>query len=198
MNVIQHEKEYDTCFAECFEATDLGAPFKVILHNSVKVKLGNTDEILSYTIPDLDGLIRAVVITRILHPRKLLGADLKFIRKAVSLKQKDAASKIEMSPEHLSRCEASGPNGLVMSPSGDKLFRILTLKTALKLHRIKACDKKTKLEDALDRLFDGIKPVSVFNIDDDLEFHFHRSRPSNSLGDCNEDEGQWDDALDAA
>src|SRR5690242_459562 len=129
MKLVQHGGETVTRVVDRFEASDLGAPFKVVLNHSVKVTYDvATGEVVSYKIPDLDGLLWAVVITRILHPRKLFGADIKFIRKALGLKQKELASKIDLTIEHLSRCET---NTLVMSPGSEKLFRIFALKSAL-------------------------------------------------------------------
>ncbi|RFB78596.1 helix-turn-helix domain-containing protein [Methylovirgula sp. 4M-Z18] len=196
MNVVEHGAMGLTRVVDQFEAIDLKAPFKVVLHNSVKVTVDKTTrEPVSYRIPDLDGLLRAVVIARILHPRKLFGPDIKFLRKAVSLKQKELASKIELSVEHLSRCESSTQ---VLAPSTEKLLRIFVLKTAMKLYKIKACDAKAKLEDALDRLFDVIKPVSVFDVNECLELHFHRSRPLKDAGGNEIDDGTWDGEPEAA
>jgi DNA-binding transcriptional regulator YiaG len=191
MNMIQHGVGASTYVADQFEAQDIGAPFKVILHNAVKVRKNEeTGELVSYSIPDLEGLIVAVVISRILHPRKLFGADIKFIRKAICLKQKDLASKLEMSTEHVSRCETGA---LVMSPSSEKLLRILSLKSAMKLHKMKSCTAKTNIEDALDQLFDAIKPLPVFDVDDVLEFHFYRARPSSDgAGSHDSDDGLWE------
>jgi DNA-binding transcriptional regulator YiaG len=172
-----------------FEAIDIGAPFKVVLHGAVRVTEDEaTGKQLGYAIPDLEGLIAAVVISRVLHPRKLFGADIKFIRKAISLKQKDLASKLEMTPEHLSRCET---DALPMASSSEKLFRILSLKSAMKLHTVKS--GATTIEDALDRVFDRIKPVAVHDASDVLELHFLRARPtSDGAGSHDPEEGLWE------
>lgn len=190
MKMVQHGVGASTYVADEFEAEDIGAPFKVVLHDAVKVTVNEFGECLSYAIPDLEGLIAAVVIARILHARKLFGADIKFIRKAICLKQKDLASKLEMSPEYLSRCE-TGAN--VMAPSSEKLLRILSLKSAIKLHKMKACDAKTTIEDALDCLFDAIKPLPVYDVEDTLELHFCRPRMgSNGAGTDDTDDGLWE------
>jgi len=191
MTVVQHGAESVTRVVDRFEAEDLGAPFKVFLNHSVTVTFDETTgDVISYKIPDLDGLLRSIVITRILHHRKLSGADIKFVRKVLGLKQKELASKIEITAEHLSRCE-TGP--LVMSPSSEKLLRIFSFKTAFRLHNKKSCDAKAKLEDALDQLFDAIKPVPVFDVNEELELYFHRSRRRKDKSGKDEiDDGQWD------
>jgi hypothetical protein len=101
------------------------------------------------------------------------------------------APRIGMSPEHLSRCEAGA---LVMSPRSEKLLRIFALKTAMKLHKCKSCDAETKLEAALDCLFDDVKPIAVFDVKDPLVLYFSRTRPgSNDNNDDTFDDGEWDD-----
>lgn len=194
MNMIQHGVGASTCVAKAFEATDLGAPFKVMLHDAVKItEDAATGKMLSYSIPDLDGLIAVVVISRALHPRKLGGADIKFIRKALSMKQKELAAKLELTAEHLSRCETGT---LPVAPSTEKLLRILSLKSAMKLHKLKSGEMKKSLEDAVDRVFDAIKPQPVFDVADELTFHFYR--PRCDAGDCGDGgsvKGPWEEEV---
>jgi DNA-binding transcriptional regulator YiaG len=178
-----------------FDAVELGAPFKVILHNAVSVTTNaDSGEVVRYSIPDPDGLLKAIAISRALNERKLTGKDIKFLRKAVGIKQKDLASSIEMSPEHLSRCESGA---LVMSPASEKLLRIYIIKAVAKLHKLKACKAKAKLEDALERLFEKLKPMSVHNAGDALELNFHRSRCSYDSSGNDMEDGEWDGDLAA-
>ncbi|MBG6211718.1 transcriptional regulator with XRE-family HTH domain [Labrenzia sp. EL_126] len=188
-----------THIVEEFEVSDdLKAPFTVILNNAVEVTTdADSGKVASYKIPDLDGLIRAVTTSRIAHPYKLSGPEIKFVRKAIGLKQKELATKIELTPEHLSRCE----NGaLPISPSAEKLFRIFAFKTVLKLHKIESCDEKTEILDTLDRLFDDLKPVPAFDAGSELVFHFRRVpvTTGDSTDDSSPDDGRWDgDAMAA-
>lgn len=182
MAITQHEGvKNEAHVVDQFEAKDLGAPFRVILHKAVEVCLDDsTGEVVSYSIPDIDGLIRVVVVKRLLNRRKLSGADIRFVRKAIGVKQKEMAQKIEMSHEHLSRCESGT---LVLSPGAEKLLRIFAIKVAVKLHSVKPGEARTQLEDALDKLFECIKPVSAYAVDDVLELHFHlkeRAKTNNS------------------
>jgi DNA-binding transcriptional regulator YiaG len=197
MQLVQHGGAVDTRVVETFVASDLGAPFKVVLNDAVRVTFDKTTGgVVSYSIPDLDGLLGRIVLSRILYPRKLAGADIKFIRKALGVKQKDLASKIELSPEHLSRCEGGTE---VLSPGSEKLLRIYAVKTAFKIDKIKACEEKTKLEDAIDRLFDGMKPKAVFDASEELVFSFYRSRPdADAPGDKPSEDGHWVDEAKAA
>jgi hypothetical protein len=103
------------------------------------------------------------------------------------------APRIEVSAEHLSRCETGS---LVMSPTSEKLLRIFALKTAIKLHKCKSCDAKTKLEAALDCLFDDVKPIAAFDVNDPLVLHFWRTKSPSGSNDNDDDNvreecGEW-------
>jgi len=170
-----------------FEAKDLGAPFKVFLHDCVKVVTDDdTGETLSYTIPDPDGLLRMVVLSRILERRRLSGPEMKFLRKAVGVMQKDVAKSIELTVEHLSKCEAGK---LSMSANSEKLLRIYLLKTAIKHHKIKDSEAKAKIEGFLDRVFDDA-PIGVHDPDDELVFRFSRTPIVRASNDDDEPEYQ--------
>lgn len=119
-----------TVLAE-YHADSLGAPFKVILLNSVRqiidTKQGRIEKIV---IPNERGLYQQIALARILVPRRLSGFEIKFIRKAVPIKASSLAKKLGISPEHLSRCEA-GERAL--AASGEKCLRIAIL---LELFRV--------------------------------------------------------------
>jgi len=186
----------ETRVVDLFDAEDLRAPFKVLLHNAVQVTTDlNSGNIVSYKIPDLDGLLKMVAVSRVLNSRKLTGPDIKFLRKAVGIKQKDLAKSIEVSAEHLSRCEASA---VAIAPASEKLVRIYILKAVINLDKLQACKAKAKLEDALDRILDELKPVSVHGAGDILELNFHRCRvPKDGAGNDECDEGEWNSDLAA-
>lgn len=169
-----------------FDATDLGAPFKVILKDSVKVVSDDrTGELINYTIPDPDGLLRVVAFARVLHSRKLSGAEIRFLRKAVGVKQKDLATAIEVKPEHLSKVESGT---LPLGPGSEKLLRIFVAKLA---HKIEECGNKRELETALDRVFNGLTAVAVHDPAAELVFSFtYRAAAADNDG---ADEGCWDD-----
>lgn len=105
-----------------YHATELGAPFDVVLLGSVKQMVDDkTGEVEQVIIPNLRGLIKCIAITRILVPRKLSGTEIKFVRKAFKLSAKRVAEMVDISPEHLSRCEA---NERLLSPSAEKCLRV--------------------------------------------------------------------------
>lgn len=165
--------------AETFEAKCLGAPFKVTLHDSVSVRKNPvTQEVVSYTIPDLGQLSIAVLLSRLSHPRKLCGKDVKFVRKVLGIKQKKLAEEIEVSVEHLSRFENGGPP---LSAQGDKYLRLFAIRDAFNLHDMPEGKKKELLEESLDGVFYGMKLEVAHDPSEELHFDFsHVSAENNA------------------
>ncbi len=106
---------------EPYLVEELGAPFNVFVVDGVVAKKHPKTGRTLVSVTDTVGLINAVVRVRVRHPRKLSGAEIKFIRKAINVKAKDLAETLEISAEHLSRCE-SGTAAL--SPQSEKLLRL--------------------------------------------------------------------------
>lgn len=117
---MQHEQAKGVHVVPTFVMDTLGSPFKVTLLDSVTVSVDPKTGKKVVTVPDVVGLIGAVVRARVCHQRKLNGAEIKFIRNALSLKAKAVAEFLDMSPEHLSRCEAGEKT---MSAGSEKTFR---------------------------------------------------------------------------
>lgn len=180
----------NTRVVEEFNADMLGAPFKVVLRNSVEVSYDKSGEVTDYHIPDMDGLLRALVLERVVHERKLSGPDIRFMRKALSIQAKDLAQKIAVSAEHLSRCENKA---LPISPASEKLLRLFLFKTAIKLACFKSDEKKQKLEQALDDVFELIDPIPVHDAEDELVITLKRKvksiRAANDEDQC---QARWD------
>ena len=147
------------------DAELLGAPFKVILENAVKQSVcAECDAVLKTAIPDPEGLVYAVVVARALHPRKMTGAEIRFIRHAMKWKAKEVAAELGISPEHLSRCE----NGsLPMSETTERLFRVYSI---LQVRDRSAVDK------LIDQGFKKFRIEASWDADDPLVFHFERRK----------------------
>jgi putative zinc finger/helix-turn-helix YgiT family protein len=71
-------------------------------------------------IPDLQGLARAAAIARAQSPERLTGKEVRFIRRALDMKQKDFAEAMDLSAEHVSRWE-NDHNGI--GGASEKLIR---------------------------------------------------------------------------
>ncbi len=77
-----------------------------------------SDELMA--IPDPQGLARAAAIARALNPTRLSGMEIRFIRRALEMTQKDFAEAMELSHVHVSRWE-NGHRGV--GAAGEKLIR---------------------------------------------------------------------------
>lgn len=168
----------ETKIAPAYEATGLGAPFKVILEDAVKQTVcTKCGEVLETYIPDMEGLFHAVVFTRALEPRKLTGTEMRFMRRTMGWKAKDLAKHLGVSAEHLSRCE----NGTkVMAPATEKLFRLYAV--------LRTPDKEALNELDLSAVFDLIEVEATWDVTKPLKFVFVR-RPR--VVRLDEDNDKW-------
>lgn len=191
-----------------YVADKLGAPFQIVLSKSVRQEVNADGEIVKTTIPNPRGLLHQVAITRLIHPRKLTGKDIKFVRKALSIKAKELADMISVSAEHLSRCEA---DKAVLSPGIEKFLRLSVLVDTLKLPEgiEKHCEESenamrqlSKFSKSFQRLQDSIRSMqieAVYNTEEPLILYFFVNDKS-SAG-CDDDdlnEEDWYDDLDIA
>jgi hypothetical protein len=190
-------------------AKSLGAPFKVFLANGVERNRNPITGKIETSITDLPGLIAAVVRARVLHPRKLSAADLRFIRSALCLRSKDLAAGVDLTKEHYCRCE-SGQK--VMSVTTEKVYRAnaylisirrdKNIRNAVRQEQQKEPEKKispekaTKAIEEFQKLFLETKIRPVYNVDDELKFFFYRG--CNDLP-CGDDDAEWmNDVVQAA
>jgi putative zinc finger/helix-turn-helix YgiT family protein len=106
----------------CFEpehVEDLGGLVVKVL-NAVVVQRCSTCSEEMVGIPDMQGLARAAAMARAQSPERLTGKEVRFIRRALDMKQKDFAAAMDLSAEHVSRWE-NDHNGI--GGAGEKLVR---------------------------------------------------------------------------
>lgn len=201
--MMQREQGHDVHVAHEYVVDTLGAPFQVILVDSVCVH----DAAHDVDIPDLPGLINAVVRSRVMHPRKLSGLDLKFIRKSICVRAKVLADFLEMTPEHLSRCE-SGERTL--SSASEKQLRLASFFSTLFVNPEQAfvCSETVSVErkpskvdksiDDLIKLFFSLKISPAYDVGTPLVLKFTRrsANKDQEILPCMPDQydGEWDGA----
>lgn len=203
---MQHERTGSVPVVKApYHVDTLGAPFKVVLHNGVTREIDQETGKETVMIKDTIGLINAVVRSRVCHPRKLSGEEIKFIRKAIGVRSKVLAEFLDMTPEHFSRCEAGAK---VMSVQSEKQFRMTAYLASFlenpsslfvrnaPVATAKPPKKVMKSAVAFFKWFQSLKIESVFDAEDELSFDFSRRREC--AGDC-DDDGDWsgDDSLAA-
>jgi DNA-binding transcriptional regulator YiaG len=211
MKVVEHNSP--ATLAE-YKAENLGAPFDVVLIESVREYSNPLTGESEVQIPNLRGLLQEAAICRSLHPRRFSGEDITFIRKAIPLKAKELANLLDVSPEHLSRCE-SGDR--LLSSSCERHLRLLTVfkskKTCGIIDQLASEKSKTKKgqpnlisKNAVKILKDiqnivlSMKIVSVYEADSRLSFSFRlddgavavsRLNFKDLVGSTNEIEESW-------
>lgn len=167
------------CVLPEFTVDDLGASFKVVLINSVSCI--EKEDGKEFYIPDYQGLIKQIAVSRAAHPAKLKSNDIRFLRRSLGLKSKEMAEKLDIGPEHFSRCEKGEKT---LSPNSEKVLRILVVCEAVYVLQKAIEDvegdrnilfqKVTKLLESLKRVMEGLKIQSVHLADEELVFRFQR------------------------
>lgn len=170
--------DYKVITLEHYEP-NVGAPFKVALINSVRQKISKSEEVLETIIPNMGGLLKEVALARALCNKKLLPAEIRFLRKSIGLKASELATLLGITPEHLSRCE-NGDRAL--SVAAEKLLRIIILKRRFDYAAIRekigsciekdviATDKMEKFRDLLRRYDECVSNLERAIFELELEF----------------------------
>lgn len=104
----------------CYEEDLLGLGIAVRLHNGVVREWCSDCGEEMFIVPDEEGLVAVVAMTRALMPEKLNGREIKFLRKALDMASKEFADELEVTPETVSRWEN---DAAVMGPISEKLLR---------------------------------------------------------------------------
>jgi DNA-binding transcriptional regulator YiaG len=175
---------------------DLGTSFKVILVNSVECREGPKGR--EVFVPEQHALMKQIALHRAFHPAKLKGGDIKFLRKNLGMKSKDLAVKLDISPEHMSRCESGDK---VLSPNSEKVLRTLVLLEAVYVLKkaLEGGDKlgvkgKTailqKLADLIDRtkeIMEGLTISPWHAADEEVILHFRLAKHQKLSSAANDD-----------
>lgn len=181
-------KRTETRVLDTFHADSLGAPFKVILRNSVRATFDvGSGEMIAYEIPQFDALLGAVVMGRLCHERKLSGEEIKFLRRAAGLKQTELARGINVDPATLSRVEKGDQP---LGPGSEKLARVMLFKAAGRIEHIKQDDHRRRFDMLLDRLFDDFKVISARNADEG-ELALELCRATRACSSAANDDDHW-------
>jgi hypothetical protein len=201
VNQMQHD------FADGPVAQDygelLGTPFKVFLSDGVVEKLDKATGKVMTEIIDLPGLIACILHARVLHPRKLSGNDLRYIRSGLAMRSAEIAKVLDVSPEHYSRCEGGTKT---LSTASEKFFRMWVYLQAAWKHEAfqeeltkkqenAECDNQEEAREAIaafKSVFFDMKIEHISLAGDELEFSFFHVRgdacPCHRLG---KDDGKW-------
>jgi DNA-binding transcriptional regulator YiaG len=164
---------------------NLGTSFKVILVDSAeRIKGEHGPEI---SIPDYQGLIKKIAVTRAANPAKFRAGDIRFLRKTLGLKSKELAEKLDVGPEHISRCEAGDK---VLSPNSEKVLRSLILLEAVfvlqkavedsEIEKTSLLKKISDLLELLKEVVSGMKISPVQSAEEELVLYFRLEKKTGS------------------
>lgn len=172
---------------DVFYPEDLGAPFKISLHNCVTASFDeHTGEMVNYHIPEFDALVDAVIMARLAHDQKLSGPEVKFLRKAAGLTQAALARAIGIDVATLSRVE-QGKQPL--GPASEKVARGCLFKAAGKRDSMKEARHKAAFDELTSKLFGDFTPVAARSVDEQFELCFYRALRKSSA--ANDDSVDW-------
>jgi transcriptional regulator with XRE-family HTH domain len=88
------------------EETLMGLPYPVILLDAAEeITHPKTGKVIGIAIPDSEELAAAVALALCFMPVRLLGAEVRFIRRVMGMSGQDLAAAVEMDPATLSRWE---------------------------------------------------------------------------------------------
>lgn len=109
---------------ENYKVTNLGLPYPVTIINSATERFDQLKKTSSVSIPDFDGFLAALGIVRAMVANKLLGSEIRFLRKVIGLRSKEFAEKMGIDPATVSRWEND-----VRPPSEDKerIMRVMVI-----------------------------------------------------------------------
>lgn len=179
-----------------YNLDNLGVSFKVVLINSVECT--TTDKGQEIYIPDFQGLIKKIATARAAHPLKLKGCDIRFLRKTLGLKAKELAGILDISPEHLSRCE-SGEK--LLSNSNEKVLRSRILLEAIQVLQKAIIDQNKYIDsfqkkiqsllDSINRVVSDLKISPVCGADEELVLQFWRAEARAAANDHEVDAAEW-------
>jgi len=200
--MTQHELITAVRVVPAYEVDTLGAPFRVTLLDSVHVNYDPKLDKDFVHIPDFVGMVNALVRSRAIHPRKLGGSEITFLRKALGVRAKSLASYLDISAEHLSRCETGSK---VLSSASERMLRLFVFLATFyesaedllaKLDQPEVTAEPTRkakvseLGEAFLQYFLTLRIQTVFSADEPLHFELVR-RPAEEGVSPNLDEGDW-------
>lgn len=88
------------------EEDGLGLPYPVVLVDSAEEEVDDaTGEVVGISIPDMEKLVAAVAVARVMNPLQLDGAEVRFLRHAIGMSGAAFAEALNLDAATLSRWE---------------------------------------------------------------------------------------------
>jgi len=94
-----------------------------VLLTGIRVRQCKICDVTSPIIPRIEELHRLIAKGLVIKPRRLSGAEIRFLRKNAGFPARDFAALLGVTPEHLSRIENGHTEAF--GPAADRLARLL-------------------------------------------------------------------------
>jgi DNA-binding transcriptional regulator YiaG len=101
----------------------VGLPYPVTVRHGIVERFDPaTGRVLGHGIPDLDGLLAAISMVCILHPARLSGQEIRFLRKSLGTSGVALAGELAVDPTAFARCEEQD---VPLEEQTERLLRLL-------------------------------------------------------------------------
>jgi hypothetical protein len=134
MNTCEKHGISETKIVPVYDASELlGLPHVYVRQAVQESRCEKCGEVTSIEIPNLEGLVAAVAVARVLHPLKLLGKDIRYLREALEMTGQELGEKVvKVLPFQISKWEND------KEPIGTQSETLLRLYVVDKLARLTA------------------------------------------------------------
>ena len=143
---------------ERYEESGLGLPYPVVLVNVAQEDRDSAGKRVGVSIPNMEELVAVVAISRALHPYKLHGSEVRFIRQALGMTAKEFAAALAMDAATLSRWENGKQD---VGGWADKQVRFAAIVGLLERAPGLTCDQKDLFNLRIQHRPDGVWPEIV-------------------------------------
>jgi DNA-binding transcriptional regulator YiaG len=105
-----------------YRTRDFGIPLLLVNAAYSEEFCPECEQLLEISIPNPNGLVAAAALYRVTLPQKLVGSEIRFVRKALGYSAKKLSEALDATPETVSRWEHDKQP---MGPTAEKLLRLI-------------------------------------------------------------------------
>jgi DNA-binding transcriptional regulator YiaG len=136
MNTCKKHVANEAKLVPFYDASELLGMAGVYLKDAVReARCANCGRVKSIEIPNLEGLIAAVAVSRALHPLKLRGKEIRYLREALEMTAQEMSEKVvKVSPFQISKWENDKE---AIGPQSETLLRLYVVDELARLTAIK-------------------------------------------------------------
>jgi DNA-binding transcriptional regulator YiaG len=136
MNTCEKHGISETRIVPVYDASKLlGLPHVYVRQAVQESRCARCGEVTSIEIPNLEGLVAAVAVARVLHPLKLVGNEIRYLREALEMTGQELGQKVvQVLPFQISKWENDRER---IGPQSETLLRLYVVDKLARLTAIK-------------------------------------------------------------